>query len=137
MRRATLVVGIVLALGAPVLPTDAAWATNSDVFRGSWTSNDSADQSAQTMTIQGSGRSGHHSVFVYDTVATRACGGGPAIVTGAGTVDDDVLVWFFTVTCPGTGRGPTTGRVGPGVMTYDEGTDTIIDDSQTVWHRAG
>jgi len=74
-------------------------------------------------------------VFVYDTVASQACAGGPANVTGAGVVDDDVLVWFFTVTCPGGGKGPVVGRVGPGLFFYDAGTDTLTDDSGTVWSR--
>ena len=135
MRRAFMAAGLALSLGAFMLPANAAWAAPSDVFRGSWTSFDSGDGSAQTMDIRGSGARGHHSVFVHDTVASRACDGAPANVKGAGTVDEGVLVWFFTVTCPGSGKGPVTGRVGPGLLFYNAGTDTITDDSGTVWHR--
>lgn len=134
MRRGTFAAGLVLAVGALLAPADAAWGA-SDPFVGSWTSSDVGDGSTQYLTIQGSGARGHHSVFLYDTVASQACAGGPANVVGSGRIIDDALTWSFTVTCPGGGKGPVSGRVGPGFFTYDEGTDTLMDDTGAVWSR--
>jgi hypothetical protein len=88
------------------------------------------------MSIQGSGTSGRHSVFLRDSMASVACGGAPANVTGSGMADGDTLYWWFTVTCPGSGRPPITGRVGPGFFDYHSDNDTLVDDADAVWSRA-
>jgi hypothetical protein len=50
--------------------------------------------------------------------------------------DGDTLYWWFTVTCPGSGRPPITGRVGPGFFDYHSDNDTLVDDADAVWSRA-
>ena len=65
----------------PAKPSPAS-ASYSGVFRGSWASIDPVDGSHQSLTIRALGTSGRQSVFLHDTVATIACGGGPADVTG-------------------------------------------------------
>jgi hypothetical protein len=136
MRRALALASLVIAIGTVGGPVASA-STSYDPFRGSWTSKDSGDGSDQTLSIQGSGAAGRHSVFLHDTVATRACGGGPANVTGSGTVDGATLTWFFTVTCPAGGRPPIIGRVGPGFFTYNPTSGTLTDDTGTIWYPAG
>lgn len=136
MRRTLLAAVFAVFVSVLVVPTNSAYAgADSDGFRGTWTSIDPFDDSIQYLSIQGSGKSGKHSVFLYDTVASGACGGEPDGVTGAGTVSDDTLYWFFTVTCPGSGKGPVVGPVGPGFFIYDDGTDTLLDDAEAVWTR--
>jgi len=134
MRRALFAASFAIAVGVTMLPATPASAA-SDPFRGSWTSVDPFDGSTQYLSINGSGKAGNHSVFLFDTVATGACSGGPANVTGPGQVDDDTLYWVFTVTCPGGGRGPVTGLSGPGFFVYDSGTDTLTDDAEALWSR--
>ncbi len=134
MRRIPFIASLILAVGTLLGPVTAASAS-SDVFRGSWASIDPVDGSSQTLSIQGSGTGGQHSLFLHDTVATVACGGGPANVTGSGTVDGNTLTWFFTVTCPGTGRPPIIGPTGPGFFIYHRADGTLTDDAGAVWHR--
>ena len=135
MRRLTLSIATLSMLCALVIgPTMAASASN-DVFVGTWTSIDT-DGSNQVLFIMGSGARGRHAVMVEDDAATVACDGAPAHVQGSGTVERNVLSWFFTVSCPGTGRPPFHGRTGPGSFTYRSGTDTLIDDSGVIWHRS-
>lgn len=133
MRRLVSAASVAVAVGTMMIPADTASA--SDAFRGSWTSIDPGDGSTQFLRVQGSGKQGNHSVFLRDTVATRACAGGPANVKGPGRVDGDTMTWTFTVTCPGGGKGPVVGRVGPGFFIYNAGSDTLIDDTGAVWHR--
>ena len=135
MRRLTISVATLSMLCALIIgPT--ATAAPKDVFVGTWTSIDT-DGSNQILFIMGSGARGRHAVMVEDDAATRACHGAPAHVQGSGTVEGNVLSWFFTVSCPGTGRPPFNGRTGPGSFTYRPGTDTLIDDSGVIWHRSG
>jgi len=137
MRRLALSIATLSMLCALVFgPSTAASASNKDVFVGTWTSIDH-DGSNQVLFIMGSGARGRHAVMVEDDAATVACGGAPAHVQGSGRVEGRVLSWFFTVSCPGTGRPPFNGRTGPGSFTYRAGTDTLIDDSGVIWHRSG
>jgi hypothetical protein len=117
-----------------LVPTASSAAT-ADPFTGAWESIDVGDSSYQTLEVYGSGSGGRHATRLYDTVATQACDGQAANVQGPGVVSGAEMTVQFTVTCPGTGRGPTTGLVGPIVYTYSPGSDTITDDSGTVWHR--
>ena len=103
-------------------------------FRGTWTSTD-VDGSNQILWIRGSRQTGHYAVRLFDDAATAACAGAPARAQGSGIIEGETLTWTATVTCPGTGRGPATGRIGPLALTYDEATDTLVDDSGVVWHR--
>jgi hypothetical protein len=121
--------GVVLILGLS-MPASAS----DDVFRGTWTSIDIGDGSHQTLSIQGSGEQGHHSVFLFDDSGT-VCGGDPAQVTGSGTVDGDTMNARFVVTCPGAGRSPVIGPISF-TFTYDSATDTLTDGTGTVWSRA-
>jgi hypothetical protein len=123
-----LVAGVLLAPVAPAAATEVA-------FRGSWVSIDPGDGSNQSLTISGSGATGKHSVVLRDDVASVACGGARALVPGTGTVSGDTLTWFFTVNCPGSGRPPVNGRVGPGLLTYVAMDDTLVDDAGAIWHR--
>jgi hypothetical protein len=132
--RKFLIIGTCSALlGVLILGLATPASASDDVFRGTWTSID-VDGSHQTLSIQGSGEQGHHSVFLSD-VAGTVCGGAPAQVTGSGTVDGDTLNVLFVVTCPGTGRSPVMGRISF-TFTYDPATDTLTDGSGVVWHRA-
>jgi hypothetical protein len=135
VRRFALSIATMSMLCALVVgPATAASAAN-DVFAGTWISIDT-DGSNQILFIMGSGARGRHALFLEDDAASVACGGAPANVQGSGTVEGNVLSWFFTVTCPGTGRPPITGRTGPGSFTYREGSDTLRDDSGIIWHRS-
>lgn len=132
LRNALATAVIVLAA---VLAPGVAHAATFDPFAGSWESYDSGDGSYQTLSVSGSGKAGRHSTFLHDTVASQACGGQPANVQGAGVVSGSEMTVFVTVTCPGSGRGPATGLIGPIVYTYDVNTDSMTDDSGTVWER--
>lgn len=132
MKR-VLAAGIVVA--AALLTPSAASGATTDPFTGSWASIDVGDGSYQTLVVHGTGRTGHHGTRYYDTVASQACGGQPAAVQGPGVVSGDDMTVVFTITCPGSGRGPVVGRVGPIIYTYDVGTDTMTDDAGAVWHR--
>jgi len=136
VRRLALSVVTLSMLSAAVVGPTVAASAATDVFVGTWTSIDN-DGSHQSLFIMGSGARGRHAVFVVDDAATVACGGAPAHVQGSGRVEGNVLSWFFTVTCPGTGAPPFTGRTGPGSFTYRVGTDTLRDDAGVIWHRSG
>lgn len=115
-------------------PTTASAATT-DPFTGAWESIDSGDGSYQTLDVYGSGASGRHATRLHDTVASQACDGQPANAQGPGVVSGVEMAVMFTITCPGSGKGPATGQVGPIIYTYHPGSDTMTDDSGTVWHR--
>ena len=135
MRRLTLSIATLSMLCALVTGPTAAASASKDAFVGTWTSIDT-DGSNQVLFIMGAGARGRHAVMVEDDAATVACGGAPAHVQGSGTVERNVLSWFFTVSSPGTGRPPFHGRTGPGSFTYRSGTDTLIDDAGVIWHRS-
>ena len=135
MRRLALSIVTLSLLAAAIVGPTAAASAATDVFVGTWTSID-MDGSNQTLFIMGSGARGRHAVMLVDDAATVACGGAPAQVQGAGTVESNVLSWSFTVTCPGTGRPPFSAR-SSGTLTYRAGSDTLRDGSGVIWHRAG
>jgi hypothetical protein len=135
MRVLSSVVAVVFIVTASVLAPGAASAATADGFAGAWSSYDVGDGSYQTLDVYGSGERGVHGTRLHDTVASQACDGQPANVQGSGFVSGTDMVVFFTVTCPGSGKGPVTGRVGPIIYAYDPGSDTMTDDSGTVWHR--
>jgi hypothetical protein len=134
MRRLALSIVTLSMLGVAMVGTTTASAAT-DPFVGTWTSIDT-DGSHQTLFVMGSGARGRHAVLMEDDAATVACGGGPAHLQGAGRVEGYVLSWSFTVTCPGTGRPPFTGRIS-GSFTYRAGPDTLRDDFGIIWHRSG
>ena len=133
MRR-FVQVPVILIVALTLLALAAPAATAADGFRGTWTSTDT-DLSNQTLWINGSGQTGRYAVSLYDDAASQACGGAPARAQGSGWAEGDTLYWGGTVTCPGTGRGPVTGRIGIAALMYDADTDTLIDDAGIVWYR--
>ena len=135
MRLVSSALATGLIITASVLASPAASSATTDPFAGGWESIDVADGSYQTLNVYGSGTGGRHGTRLHDTVASQACDSQPANVQGPGFVSGVEMTVFFTVTCPGSGRGPTTGLVGPIVYTYEPDSDTMTDDSGTVWHR--
>lgn len=133
MRKATIVAVCLLGLGT-VVPSTASASAQDDVFRGFWTSVDH-DGSHQTLTVQGSGRAGHHAMRYFDDAATgELCGGTKAHIQGSGTVDGDNLHMRGVLTCQ-PGGNPLHQRIDVGYV-YDSATDTLIDDSGVTWSRA-
>jgi hypothetical protein len=128
-------IGGVLIAAATLLVLAVPVAHAQSVFTGTWTSTD-LDGSNQTLWISGSGAAGRHAVSLFDDAASQACAGAPARAQGSGLAEDGVLMWSGTITCPGTGKGPIQGRVGLMTLMYDEGSDTLVDDSGVVWDRA-
>jgi len=140
MIRATLprtVVTTVAAFtfGASLLaPVAAAVAAGggSGPLAGTWTSVD-ADGSHQTLDVTGSGHSVYAMVYVDD--AASACGGDPARLSGPGFVDGEDVVMVAPLVCL-PGGNVFRGRLAVGFH-HDSGTDTLIDDFDIVWSRAG
>src|SRR5262245_61633285 len=111
MRLIFGAVATAVIIAAPVLAPGASSAATRDPFAGAWESIDVGDGSYQTLDVHGSGTAGRHGTRLYDTVASQACAGQPANVQGPGFVSGDEMVVLFTITCPGSGKGPTTGLV--------------------------
>lgn len=135
MTKTWRILAAAVAVTAALLTPSAASGATSDPFAGRWASIDVGDGSYQTLVVHGTGTTGHHGTRLYDTVASQACAGQPAAVQGPGVVSGDEMRVLFTVTCPGSGRGPVSGLVGPITYTYHPGTDTMTDDAGDVWHR--
>ncbi len=135
MRLALKTFATLVALFALTLTPTTASASTADPFVGAWESYDAGDGSYQILNVRGSGTGGMHGVRFVDTVASEACAGGPAGVQGSGSVSGRRMTFSFTISCPGFGKGPTTGLVGPIVFTYHPGSDTLTDGSGTVWSR--
>lgn len=135
MRSVASAIAAGLTITASVLAPGAVDAATTDPFAGEWESIDVGDGSYQTLNVYGSGSRGVHGTRLYDTLASQACDSQPADVQGPGFVSGVEMTVFFTVTCPGSGRGPTTGLVGPVVYTYQPDSDTMTDDSGNVWQR--
>ena len=135
--RLSIALATAIAVSGLTLASPAVGATTSDPFGGMWESIDAGDGSYQTLNVRGSGTGGMHAVRLFDTEASAACGGEPASVQGTGSVSGSRMAFYFTISCPGSGKGPTTGRVGPIVFRYHAGADTLTDGSGTVWHRIG
>lgn len=128
--RLATALSAVLTLGGIALAAPASAA--SGPLAGTWTSIDT-DGSNQTLDIMGSGRHAYSMIFV-DDVATSACDGDPAMLTGPGVVDGDVLVMTGALTClPGGSLFPRFTLD----FVYDSSTDTLTDGFGIVWHRAG
>lgn len=127
---ATIMLAVTLASIATLMFSAPAAAAPSD-YQGHWTSIDT-DGSHQTLWIRGNGST--VAVTYHDDVATSACDGGPAMVSGTGRLDGDVLVMRGALTCsPG-------GNWVHGLIflefTYDAGSDTLVDFDGIVWERA-
>ncbi len=135
MRKTAGALAALLTLSALMMAGQPAAALASDSFAGTWESYDIGDGSYQTLAVRGAGTEGMHGVRLFDTAASQACADAPAGVQGRGSVTGTTMTFFFTITCPGSGRGPTTGLVGPILFRYHAGSDTLTDDSGTVWHR--
>ena len=135
MRRTAGALAAVLTLLTLTVAGPPATALEPDSFAGSWESYDIGDGSYQTLTVRGTGTEGMHGVRLIDTAASQACAGAPASVQGRGSVSGTTMTFLFTITCPGSGKGPTTGLIGPILFRYHAGSDTLTDGSGTVWHR--
>ena len=123
-----------LAAAAAVLaPATAAAAGGGGPLAGTWTSTD-ADGSHQTLDITGSGNRVYSMVYVDDS-ATGACGGDPARLSGPGFVDGDNVLMVAALVCL-PGGNDFRGRVTVGFQ-HDTETDTLTDDFDIVWSRAG
>ena len=133
MRRVAVHAICSAILAAVLLAAPATASPGDDVFRGTWTSVD-IDGSNQTLDIQGSGRTGHHAMFLFDDSATTSCGGSPAHAQGPGVVDGNTLVMTGTLTCK-PGGNPLRFRIALGFH-YHQGTDTLTDDAGVIWYRA-
>ncbi len=121
------VLALTLVLGLGASPAVAAQGD----LTGTWTSVDT-DGSDQTLTITGTGKR-VYAVALFDEAATL-CDGDPAQAHGPGFVDSDhLLVRAAAVCLPGGNHLRGVIHLG---FTYDEGTDTLTDDSGVVWSRA-
>jgi hypothetical protein len=134
-RRVLALVALFTAGAALLAPATAAAAAEggSGALAGSWTSIDT-DGSNQTLDITGAGNRVYAMVYV-DDAATGACGGDPARLSGPGFADgDDVLMVAALVCLPG--GNDFRGRLAVGFH-YDSETDTLTDDFDVIWSRAG
>lgn len=146
--------GMLLAAAAP-----AAAAQASGGLAGAWASIDS-DGSHQTLDITGTGTRVYSMVYV-DDVATGACAGDPARLSGPGHVDDDGVTMVAAFVClPGGGTpsgsawssaSTTTARMTPSPTTsessgrarterpagHDRGTRSVPGDAGRRREAAG
>ena len=74
-------------------------------------------------------------MFYVDDFTSGICGGPPAKVVGRAVVDGNVLFTRGTLVCL-HGGNPLPGERILGTYEYRAGTDTLIDSSGVVWHRA-
>lgn len=121
---AALLVGSAMILAAPAV---AAAATPGDVD-GFWTSVDAADGSNQIHIITELPGGGFGSVL-FDDDATVACGGGPAIATGSGSLSGDTLTVTHRIRCLNGADAPDASID----YVYDPDTGTLNESSGTVW----
>ena len=132
MKRAALIMAttaILVTAGAVLSPTAALAA--SGPLAGTWTSVDN-DGSTQTLAVTGTGRHAYSMVYV-DEIATSACGGDPAMLSGPGFVQgEDVLMVGSLVCVPG--GNPVRSRLAI-FFDYDSGADTLTDGFGIVWTR--
>ena len=127
--RTALALSAVLMTASAVLSPTALAA--SGPLAGTWTSVDT-DGSNQTLDIRGSGRL-VYSMYYVDDVATSACGGDAAQLTGRGYPDGDTVTMVGALTCVPGGNLVPSFALG---FVYDSGTDTLTDEFGIVWHRA-
>lgn len=119
-----------LLAGAAIVvlaPTVASAATPEDVD-GFWTSVDAADGSNQIHIISELPGGGFGSVL-FDDNATVACGSGPAIATGSGTLSGDTLTITHEIRCLNGADAPTASID----YVFDDATGTLNESSGTVW----
>jgi hypothetical protein len=133
VRQAILGValGTALALGCVGLTTTASAAPGN--LAATWTSVD-FDGSNQTLTLRGSGKHAY-AMFYVDDFTSGICGGAPAKVVGRAVVDGNDLFTRGTLVCL-HGGNPLPGERVFGTLEYHAGTDTLVDSSGVVWHRA-
>ena len=133
MRYALVAVGLVATLGAGTLLAGGASGGRTD-FEGTWTSADPVDGSMQYLAVASGSAP---AVQFADSYAT-----GPACVAdtvkvftadGTGTIDGDRL----EVRWPNDGGcGLMTAGISVHTFTYDDATDSLVDDNRLTWERA-
>jgi hypothetical protein len=119
------VLSIIQVLAAPVASAET------DVFGGTWTSTDT-DGSHQQLDVRGSNPV-TRAVSVYDDAAS-ICGGAPARIPGAATIDGETMIMTGVLACI-PGGTPLPGRVTI-AFDYDGSTDTLTDEFGVTWFRA-
>jgi hypothetical protein len=124
--------GVLLACGLALLAPPAS--ASQGELAGQWTSVD-LDGSNQTLRIAGAGTP-TYAIFLTDDATSGGCGGPPAKLVGSGRVDGDDLDVVGTLVCE-SGGNPIPGVRIPVGFTHDDATDTLLDFSGVVWHRAG
>ena len=127
VRELGVVAAGCLALSALTLvPAHAA-----SGFAGRWTATD-GDGSNLSLSIEGGG-GGHYAVREVDDAAT-VCGGAPASVSGAGTLEGELLVLRATLACvPG---GNTFRQRIELTFSHTSSPETLTDNDGVVWSRA-
>lgn len=132
MNRISLVgtASALVAAASVLAPAQAS--AKGGVLAGTWTSTDT-DGSSQVLEIRGSGE-GSYSMSLEDDSATNACGGDPAMFTGKGTAEGNVLPMVGTLVCL-PGGNVVRHRL---VITFEyaPATDTLSDETGVTWHRA-
>jgi hypothetical protein len=131
-RKYLIVLGLVLCTALLIAVPGLA---GRDPFIGKWYSID-MDGSEQWMTIGGSSRGYHLTMFDYGATACSPDGGVtlyPARVLGWGTVEGNVLTVDLDLWCL---SGPLKGYWGAATtnFVYDEATNSLISWF-AVWHR--
>jgi hypothetical protein len=116
-----LLAGGLLATGVVAAPADP--------FKGAWVSIDVVDDSNQRLTFGGGGDT--RRITLRDQDATVACGGGPAIVRGTGTISGDSITGNLSIRCA-NGNEAADAVV---TFTYNSGTNTLADNFGTTWTR--
>ncbi len=132
LRFVLVAVALGFAIAGAALLAGAA-RDRSTVFEGSWTTPDLVDGSTQVLFVS-SGITPDVK-YVDDFSTGGACVDDPAKIftaDGTATVDGSVLHVAFP---DGGGCGLQTVEVGPGSYTYNEATDTIVDDLGFRWER--
>jgi hypothetical protein len=132
MRYGLIAVALIIAIVGAALAVGVGQ-PRPTVFDGTWTSIDPADGSTQTLVV---GAGTGPAVHFEDSFATGAACVADEVkvfrMEGIGTITDGRL----GVRWPeGGGCGATKVSVGPGVYTYIEATDTLVDGQGLSWAR--
>ena len=98
---------------------------------GTWTATD-GDGSNLSLSIEGGG-GGHYAVREVDDAAT-VCGGAPASVSGAGTLEGELLVVHATLACA-PGGNVFRQRIEL-TFSHSSSPETLTDNDGVVWTRA-
>ena len=131
-RILSMAAGVLLACGVSLLAPPAS--ADQGVLAGQWTSVDN-DGSNQTLRIAGAGTP-TYAIFLTDDATSGGCGGPPAKFVGSGIVDGDELEVVGTLVCE-SGGNPIPGARIFLVFEHDVATDTLVDFTGVVCHRAG